>query len=124
MTKRIVTLLVKMGTSPCMHIIVNFVEVNIPPAYNATLKKLTLGATWFVCSPYYLKIKFLITNDGGKLLGDQSVVGNCYVHTLKANKYFPIEDLDQKDELRQKRMQPSDNVAPFTLYENDDTKVT
>ena len=49
---------------------------------------------------------------------------NCYVHTLKAKKSFLIEDLDQRDKVGQQKMQPSNDITPFTLYENDNTKVT
>ena len=77
------TLLLKMSTFPCVNLMVGFIVVKIPFAYNAILERPTLEVIWAVCNPYYLNVKFLTANSVEELLGDQFVVRNCYVYMLK-----------------------------------------
>ena len=49
---------------------------------------------------------------------------NCYVHALKTKETLSIEDLDQRDEVQQRRIQPSDEIAALSLDPNDTTRVT
>ena len=55
-------------------IVINFIVVNIPMAYNAILKSPTLNAIKEVIPRYLLLIQFEL-NDGkvGKLYGDQKM---------------------------------------------------
>ena len=59
----------------------------------------------------------------GELLGDQAATHNYYVHALKAKESLPIENLDQRDEVWQKKMQLFDNIALLTPSEDDNTKL-
>ena len=61
MAERVVTLPVKMSTSSYVYIMVDFIVVRILSTYNVILRRLTLGVTRTICSPYYLKVKFLTT---------------------------------------------------------------
>jgi hypothetical protein len=62
---------------------VKFLVVNIPSAYNAILRRKTLNAIGIIISPAFLKIKFLTSTGVGEECGHQLMVRTCYVMSIK-----------------------------------------
>lgn len=81
---RVVTLSVKARTAPKQTtIMVDFLVVDRPSAYNAIVGRPTLNKLRAMTSTHHLKMKFP-TDDGVKeVRGDQLVSRRCYNKTLK-----------------------------------------
>ncbi|XP_057982333.1 uncharacterized protein LOC131167548 [Malania oleifera] len=92
-----------MGTSlQQITLMVDFLVINRPSAYNIIMGHPSLNATRVVTSTYHLKVKFPTPHGMRMIKGDQSATRNCYVMVLKGKneawKALTIEDLEVKGE--------------------------
>ncbi|XP_059429111.1 uncharacterized protein LOC132162917 [Corylus avellana] len=64
-------------------VMVDFLVVDRPSAYNAIISRLTLNKLMVATSTYHLKMKFLTDEGVGKGKGDQVAARKCYNTSLK-----------------------------------------
>jgi hypothetical protein len=75
----LISLLVTVRTTPKQAtIMVNFLEVNHPSAYNAIIGYPSLNKLKAATSTYHLKMKFPTKEVVGEVKGDQAVARKCY----------------------------------------------
>ncbi|KAK3001315.1 hypothetical protein RJ639_022280 [Escallonia herrerae] len=92
----IIVLPVAIGTPPTQaKLMLDFVVVRVPSAYNAILGRTALNQLKAVVSTYHLKIKFPTKHGVGEVKGDQIVVQQCYMASCRAvnKEAFIIKDL-------------------------------
>ncbi|XP_073103315.1 uncharacterized protein [Elaeis guineensis] len=75
----VITLTIKVGQYPCQSIVlVDFLIVRAPSAYNTILGQPGLNALQAIISAYYLKIKFPMTEGVGEVREEQDLARHCY----------------------------------------------
>ncbi|KAK3014196.1 hypothetical protein RJ639_008697 [Escallonia herrerae] len=92
----IIALPVAIGTPPTQaKLMLDFVVVCVPSAYNAILGRTALNQLKAVVSTYHLKMKFLTEHGVGEVKGDQIVARQCYMASCRAinKEAFIIENL-------------------------------
>ncbi|KAK3027560.1 hypothetical protein RJ639_042329 [Escallonia herrerae] len=103
----IIALPVTVGAPPNQaKLILDFVVVRVPSAYNAILGRTALNQLRAVVSTYDMKMKFPTENGVREVKGDQAVARQCYMASCrnKANETLMIEDL--RDETKVERGNP------------------
>ena len=97
-----------MGTYPQQaSTLVNFVVVEVLPAYNIILERPTLYRTKAVILTYCLVVKFPTPQGIGMLQGDQATTRYYYINSLQKNvvsESLNIEELDFEE--RQQKGKP------------------
>jgi hypothetical protein len=97
---------VEFGTLPqTTSIMIDFMVVKAPSAYNVILGRKTLYELWATISIPCLKIKFLTSYGVGEEYGDQQMSRDCYVLFLKGqgvqvnqvSTKVPLEHKDPED---------------------------
>ena len=106
-----------LGNPPChVTIVVKFLIVDAPSAYNMLLGRPSLNALRVIPFAYHIFIKFLTENGVGVVRGDQRVGRECYPASIKqkAIKSVHMDELDMRDEL-DTRLTPSKELEPIHL---------
>lgn len=86
-----VTLRVYFGASPCRtDILVDFLVVDAPSAYNAILGRGALNKLGAVVSTAHLMIKFPTKGGTGSEQGDQATSRHCYALSVKGSSYIAM----------------------------------
>ncbi|XP_059663536.1 uncharacterized protein LOC132309226 [Cornus florida] len=67
-------------------VMVNFLVVDCPSAYNVILGRATLNSMRAITSTYHLLMCFPTEHGVGELRGDQSIARECYVASLKEKR--------------------------------------
>jgi hypothetical protein len=81
----LISLPITVGTTPKQAtIMVDFLVVNRPFAYNAIINHPALNQLKAATSTYHLKMKFSMLEGVGEVKGDQSMTRRCYNTSLKA----------------------------------------
>ncbi|KAK3009129.1 hypothetical protein RJ639_013704 [Escallonia herrerae] len=103
-------------------LMLDFVVVRVPSAYNAILGQTTLNQLRAVVSTYHMKMKFPTENGVGEVKGDQAVARQCYMASCRnrANETLMIEDL--RDETKVKRGKPAEDLFDIELYPGNQEK--
>ena len=123
-----ITLPVTAGATPqSSTIIVNFLVIDCPSAYNIILERPTLNTLRVVPSTYHLILRFPTPNGVGEIRGDQIAARECYVSSMKIRKpheALQVEVLDLRDDVAIERREPVEELTPIVLdEEHPDIKV-
>ncbi|KAK3025437.1 hypothetical protein RJ639_042163 [Escallonia herrerae] len=113
----IIALPVTVGAPPNQaKLMLDFVVVRVPSAYNAILGRTALNQLRAVVSTYHMKMKFPTENGVGEVKGDQVVARQCYMASCRnrANETLMIEDL--RDETKVERGKPAEDLFDIELY--------
>ncbi|KAK3021741.1 hypothetical protein RJ639_046087 [Escallonia herrerae] len=119
----IIALPVTVGVPPNQaKLMLDFVVVHVPSAYNAILGRTTLNQLRAVVSTYHMKMKFPTENGVGEVKGDQAVARQCYMASCRnrANETLMIEDL--RDETKVERGKPAEDLFDIELYPGNQEK--
>ncbi|KAK3017875.1 hypothetical protein RJ639_004171 [Escallonia herrerae] len=97
-------------------LMLDFVVVRVPSAYNAILGRTALNQLRAVVSTYHMKMKFPTENGVGEVKGDQVVARQCYMASCRnrANETLMIEDL--RDETKVERGKSAEDLIDIELY--------
>ncbi|KAK3039055.1 hypothetical protein RJ639_028506 [Escallonia herrerae] len=110
----IIALPVTVGAPPTQaKLMLDFVVVRVPSAYNAILGQTALNQLRVVVSTYHMKMKFPMKNGVGEVKGDQVVA-------RQANETLIIEDL--RDETKVERGKPAEDLIDIELYPGNQEK--
>ncbi|KAK3035677.1 hypothetical protein RJ639_032549 [Escallonia herrerae] len=103
-------------------LMLDFVVLRVPSAYNAILGRTTLNRLRAVVSTYHMKMKFPTENGVGEVKGDQVVARQCYMASCRnrANETLMIEDL--RDETKVERGKPAEDLFDIELYPSNQEK--
>jgi hypothetical protein len=115
-----ITLPLTVGESPRQAtIMVNFLVVDCPSAYNVILGRTTLNNLHAVTSTRYLKMKFPTSNGIGIAKGDQLAARRCYhISTkdeAKVKQALLVEEVDIRDEKYLQQAEPGDPILEVPL---------
>ncbi|KAK3027768.1 hypothetical protein RJ639_041128 [Escallonia herrerae] len=119
----IIALPVTVGAPPNQaKLMLDFVVVRVPSAYNAILGRTALNQLRAVVSTYHMKMKFPTENGVGEVKGDQVVARQCYMASCRnrANEALMIEDL--RDETKVERGKPAEDLFDIELYPGNQEK--
>ncbi|KAK3005272.1 hypothetical protein RJ639_016459 [Escallonia herrerae] len=119
----IIALPVTVGAPPNQaKLMLDFVVVRVPSAYNAILGRTALNQLRAVVSTYHMKMKFPTENGVGEVKGDQVVARQCYMASCRnrANETLMIEDL--RDETKVERGKPAEDLFDIELYPGNQEK--
>ncbi|XP_059658651.1 uncharacterized protein LOC132304974 [Cornus florida] len=118
-----VILPVTIGTSPKqVTVMVDFLVVDCPSAYNIILGRTTLNSMRAITSTYHLLMRFPIEHSVGELRGDHTTARECYVTSLKEKKQqkaLIVEEIEEKERDRAKLIK---DLVEICLNDNDVTK--
>ncbi|KAK3016394.1 hypothetical protein RJ639_007372 [Escallonia herrerae] len=115
----IIALPVTVGAPPTQaKLMLDFVVVRIPSAYNAILGRTSLNQLRAVVSTYHMKMKFPTENGVGEVKGDQCYVASC---RNRANETLMIEDY-LRDETKVERGKPTEDLIDIELYPGNQEK--
>ncbi|KAK3025946.1 hypothetical protein RJ639_040862 [Escallonia herrerae] len=120
--EEIIALPVTVGAPPTQaKLMLDFVVVRVPSAYNAILGRTSLNQLRAVVSTYHMK--FPTENGVGEVKGDQVVARQCYMASCRnrANETLMIEDL--RDETKVKKGKPSEDLIDIELYPGNQEKI-
>ena len=105
-----ITLPVIVGIAPrSSMVMVNFLVIDCPSAYNIILGRPALNTLRVVPSTYHLILCFPTSNGVGEIRGDQIATTECYVSSLKTrkpNEALQVEVLDPRDDAAIERGEP------------------
>ncbi|KAL0423214.1 UNVERIFIED_CONTAM: hypothetical protein Sradi_0856200 [Sesamum radiatum] len=65
--------------------VVLFLDVNMPSAYNLILRRPAQNTFQAVVSTYHMKLKFPVGTQVGKVKGDHYMGRKCYVEVIRDN---------------------------------------
>ncbi|KAK3000492.1 hypothetical protein RJ639_022531 [Escallonia herrerae] len=119
----IIALPVTVGAPPTQaKLMLDFMVVRVPLAYNAILGRTALNQLKAVVSTYHMKMKFSTENGVGEVKGDQVVARQCYMASCRnrASETLMIEDL--RDETKVERGKPTEDLMDIKLYPGNQEK--
>ena len=112
-----IQLVLTLGDSQCQATTaVRFLIVDVLSAYNILLGRPSLNAIRAVPSAYHMVIKFPTANGVGMVRGDQRIVTECYLASMKQKAVGSIymDELDMRDEISI-RPTPLEELEPIQL---------
>ena len=123
-----ITLPVTVGSTPqSSMVMVNFLVIDCPSAYNIILGRPTLNTIRVEPSTYHLILRFPTLNGVGEIQGDQIAAKECYVSSMKTRKpheALQVEVLDPRHNVAIERGEPVEEFTPVVLNEeHPDRKV-
>ncbi|KAK2996935.1 hypothetical protein RJ639_026503 [Escallonia herrerae] len=119
----IIALPVAIGTPPAQaNLMLDFVVVKVPSAYNAILGRPALNRLQAVVSTYHLKMKFSTEHGIGEVKGDQTTARQCYVTSCRSKnkKALIIEDL--REDTKMQRGEPVEDLVSIEVYPGEENK--
>ncbi|KAK2998958.1 hypothetical protein RJ639_023927 [Escallonia herrerae] len=119
----VIALPVTVGAPPNQaKLMLDFVVVRVPSAYNAILGRTALNQLRAVVSTYHMKMKFPMENGVGEVKGDHVVARQCYMASCRnrANETLMIEDL--RDGTKVERGKPAEDLVDIELYPGNQEK--
>ncbi|KAK3035374.1 hypothetical protein RJ639_033658 [Escallonia herrerae] len=112
----IIALPVAIGTPPAQaNLMLDFVVVKVPSAYNAILGRPALNRLQAVVSTYHLKMKFPTEHGIGEVKGDQNTARQCY-----NKEALIIEDL--REDTKMQRGEPVEDLVSIEVYPGEENK--
>ncbi|KAK2999425.1 hypothetical protein RJ639_022725 [Escallonia herrerae] len=123
--KGIIALSVAIGTPPTQaNLMLDFVLVRAPSAYNAilglpTLNQLQAGA---VLSTYHLKMKFPTEQRIGEVKGDHTTARQCYMTLCKSKNKEVLIIEDRREDMKMQRGAPVKDLVSIEVYPGDEKK--
>ncbi|GAV76167.1 hypothetical protein CFOL_v3_19642 [Cephalotus follicularis] len=79
-----IKLLVTVGIAPCQStIMVKFLTLKLPSAYNMIIGRPSLNALGAIVLTFHMKLMFLASSGVGVACGDQKMAGQCYLTALR-----------------------------------------
>ena len=114
-----ITLPVTAGVAPrSSTVMVNFLVIDCPSAYNIIPGQPALNTLRAVPSTYYLILCFPTPNGVEEIRGDQIAARECYVSSMKTRKpheALQVEVLDQRDDAAIERGEPVEELTTNSL---------
>ncbi|KAK2998503.1 hypothetical protein RJ639_023274 [Escallonia herrerae] len=121
--EEIIALPVTIGTPPIQaNLMLDFVVVKVPSAYNAILGRRTLNQLQAVVSTYHLKMKFPMENEIGEVKGDQTTARQCYVTSCRSKNKEALIIEDLREDTKMQMGEPAENLFSIEVYPGDEDK--
>ncbi|KAK2997863.1 hypothetical protein RJ639_025561 [Escallonia herrerae] len=121
--EEIIALPVTIGTPPIQaNLMLDFVVVKVPSAYNAILGRRTLNQLQAVVSTYHLKMKFPMENGIGEVKGDQTTARQCYVTSCRSKNKEALIIEDLREDTKMQMGEPAENLFSIEVYPGDEDK--
>ncbi|KAK3022920.1 hypothetical protein RJ639_046464 [Escallonia herrerae] len=118
----IISLPISIGTPPTQaNLMLDFVVVKVPSAYNAILGRPTLNQIQAVVSTYHLKMKFPTEHRIGEVKGDQTTARQCYVTSCRSKNKEALIIEDLRD-TKMQRGELVENLVSIEVYPGDEDK--
>ncbi|KAK3032015.1 hypothetical protein RJ639_036389 [Escallonia herrerae] len=113
----IIALPVTVGTPPAQaKLMLDFVVVHVPSAYNMILGRTSLNQLRAVVSTYHMKMKFPTEHGVGEVKGDQRVARLCYMASCRNRAKETLMIGDLRDETKMERGKPTEDLMDIELY--------
>ncbi|KAK2997729.1 hypothetical protein RJ639_025983 [Escallonia herrerae] len=113
----IIALPVVIGTPPTQaNLMLDFMVVKVPSAYNAILGLPALNQLQAVVSTYHLKMKFPTKNRIKEVKGDQTTARQCYVTSCRSKNKEALIIEDPREDTKMQRGQPVENLVSIEVY--------
>ncbi|KAK2996907.1 hypothetical protein RJ639_025764 [Escallonia herrerae] len=111
-TEGIIALPVAIGTPPTQaNLMLDFVVVKIPSAYNAILGRPALNRLQAIVSTYHLKMKFPTEHGIGEVKGDQTTARQCYVTSCRSKNKEALIIEDLREDTKMQRGEPVEDLV-------------
>ncbi|KAK2997639.1 hypothetical protein RJ639_026632 [Escallonia herrerae] len=108
----IIALPVAIGTPPAQaNLMLDFVVVKVPSAYNAILGRPALNRLQAVVSTYHLKMKFPTEHGIGEVKGDQTTARQCYVTSCRSKNKEALIIEDLREDTKMQRGEPVEDLV-------------
>ncbi|KAK3041765.1 hypothetical protein RJ639_000281 [Escallonia herrerae] len=120
----IIALSVTIGTPLIRaNLMLDFVVVKVPSAYNVILGRPAFNQLQAVVSTYHLKMKFPMEQGIGEVKGDQTVARQCYVTSCRSKnkEAFIIEDL--RENTKMQRGEAVEDLVNIEVYPGEKDKI-
>ncbi|KAK3022983.1 hypothetical protein RJ639_046687 [Escallonia herrerae] len=121
--KGIIALLVAIGTPPTQaNLMLDFMVVKVPSAYNTILGRSALNLLQAVVSTYHLKMKFPTEHGIGEVKGDQTTARQCYVTSCRLKKKEALIIKDLREDTKIQRGESVENLVSIEVYPREEKK--
>ncbi|KAK3020962.1 hypothetical protein RJ639_046326 [Escallonia herrerae] len=122
-TEGIIALPVAIGTPPTQaNLMLDFVVVKIPSAYNAILGRPALNRLQAIVSTYHLKMKFPTEHGIGEVKGDQTTARQCYVTSCQSKNKEALIIEDLREDTKMQRGEPVEDLVSIEVYPGEKDK--
>ncbi|KAK3043551.1 hypothetical protein RJ639_002130 [Escallonia herrerae] len=119
----IIALPVAIGTPPAQaNLMLDFVVVKVPSAYNAILGRPALNRLQAVVSTYHLKLKFPTEHGIGEVKGDQTTARQCYVTSCRSKNKEALIIEDLREDTKMQRGEPVKDLVSIEVYPGEEDK--
>ncbi|KAK2996418.1 hypothetical protein RJ639_026444 [Escallonia herrerae] len=119
----IIALPVAIGTPPAQaNLMLDFVVVKVPSAYNAILGRPALNRLQAVVSTYHLKMKFPTEHGIGEVKGDQTTARQCYVTSCRSKNKEALIIEDLREDTKMQRGEPVEDLVSIEVYPGEENK--
>ncbi|KAK3007246.1 hypothetical protein RJ639_016077 [Escallonia herrerae] len=121
--ERIIALPIAIGTPPTQaNLMLDFVVVKVPSAYNSILGRPTLNQLQAVVSTYHLKMKFPTEHGIREVKGDQTTARQCYVTSCRSKNKEALIIEDLREDTKMQRGEPVENLVSIEVYPGEEEK--
>ncbi|KAK3023717.1 hypothetical protein RJ639_042727 [Escallonia herrerae] len=122
-TEGIIALPVAIGTPPTQaNLMLDFVVVKIPSAYNAILGRPALNRLQAIVSTYHLKMKFPTEHGIGEVKGDQTTARQCYATSCRSKNKEALIIEDLREDTKMQRGEPVEDLVSIEVYPGEKDK--